>query len=246
MLGQSLLRVVISRQLGATELGLYYLAASLAFLPTDIAAQIVGEVAFPFYARLQNDILKATEAFKVILTSLAFLLLPMSALLISLAPSMVNNVLDERWIGTVLVIQVLTLANIIDMFGGTISPILKGIGHPDKVLVMETVQTLSLILIVWEFTKSFGVVGAALAWLPSVSLSQFVGYFYLRKILHNPFSNLGKPFTAIVFVSLLGAAVAYETSSVIPGLLWFHPALSSVILMGGVFLTLKDVSTWIH
>jgi O-antigen/teichoic acid export membrane protein len=54
--GGSILNVVISRQLGAVELGLYFLAAKLAFLPAELASEVAGSVAFPLYARLQSDI----------------------------------------------------------------------------------------------------------------------------------------------------------------------------------------------
>lgn len=216
--GQTILRLVISRELGAAELGLYYLAASLAFLPTDIASQIVGEVAFPYYARLQKDLRQATEAFKVILTSLAVLLLPMTALLIALAPSLVSDVLDERWAGSILIIQVLAFASLIDMLGETISPILKGTGHPDKVLIMEGAQSLLLILMVLVLTPAFGLVGAALAWLPSVAVAQLIGLFFLRKLLVQPFTRIKTPLLVVFFVSVLGGITAFTIDWVIPGI----------------------------
>jgi lipopolysaccharide exporter len=235
MAGQTILRLVISRQLGAAELGLYYLAASLAFLPTDIASQIVGEVIFPFYARLQKDLQQATEAFKAILTSLAVLLLPMSALLISLAPSLVNNVLDERWAGSIRIIQILALAGIIDMFGETISPILKGTGHPDKVMIMESVQSLMMISLVWSLTNSLGLIGAASAWIPSVAISQLVGLFYLRQILQKPFAKLGRPLGTVGIVSIMGGMTAYGISFILQGLLGFILAtFLAVAFMGGM------------
>jgi O-antigen/teichoic acid export membrane protein len=235
MLGQSLLRVTISRQLGSAELGLYYLAASLAFLPTDIASQIVGEVVFPFYSRLQKDLQQATEAFKAILTSLATLLLPMSALLISLAPSLVTNVLDERWVGSVKIIQILALAGIISMLGETLSPILNGTGHPDKVMIMESVQSLLMITIVWSLTKSLGIVGAALAWIPSIAISQVVGIFFLRKILDKPFARLGRPLWTVGMVSIIGGTTAYGIDFIVPGLLGFILAtFLAVAFMGSM------------
>jgi O-antigen/teichoic acid export membrane protein len=240
MIGQATLRLVISRQLGVTELGLYYLAASLAFLPSDIASQIVGEVAFPYYSRLQSDLQQATEAFKAILTSLAVFLLPVSALLFSLAPSLVNNVLDERWIGTIGIIQVLALANIIDMLGETISPILKGIGHPDKILVIEGIQSLVMITMVWSLTQYYGVIGAALAWLPSVIISQSVGIYYMRKILHKPFSKMGKPLSIIAFVSIFGGIIAYAIDLNVSGMFGFiSAALFASVFIGSLLLLLE-------
>jgi O-antigen/teichoic acid export membrane protein len=235
MIGQSLLRVAISRQLGAVELGLYYLAASLAFLPTDIASQIVGEVVFPLYARLQKDIHQATEIFKSILSSLAVLLLPMSALLISLAPSLVNNVLDERWTGSVRIIQILAIAGIIDMLGATVSPILKGVGHPDKVMIMESVQSLTMIALVWSLTSTFGLVGAASAWLPAVAISQLIGLYYLRQTLQKPFAQMAKPLWIVGLVSVIGGMTAYGISLILPGLLGLIlSAFIAGVLMGGM------------
>jgi O-antigen/teichoic acid export membrane protein len=240
MAGQSILRLVISRQLGAAELGLYYLAASLAFLPADIASQIIGEVVFSLYARLQKDLQQATEAFKMILTSLAVLLLPISALLISLAPSLVNNVLGERWDGSIRIIQILAFTSIIGMLGDTIAPILKGTGHPDKVLIMETIQSLTMIALVWGLTSSFGLAGATSAWIPSVAMSQVIGVFYLRKILVKPFTKLGRPLWIVWIISIMGGITAYGIDFIVPGLLGF--ILASVLataLMGGLLWFLE-------
>jgi O-antigen/teichoic acid export membrane protein len=235
MIGQSTLRLVISRQLGAAELGIYYLAASLAFLPTDIAGQIVGEVAFPYYSRLQSNLEQATEAFKAIILSLGIMLLPISALLISLAPSLVSEVLDERWAGSVVLIQILALANIIDIIGEIISPILKGIGYPDKLLFMESIQSLIMIVLVWSLTQSFGVLGAALAWIPAVAVAKMLGVYYLQKILEKPFANLGKPLWIVALVSLIGGLAAYGIDLLVPGLLGFILAgLLAAALMGGL------------
>ena len=53
----SVTQVVIAHQLEAFELGLYFLATKVAFLH-KFASQVVGEVAFPLYARLQGDRLR--------------------------------------------------------------------------------------------------------------------------------------------------------------------------------------------
>jgi O-antigen/teichoic acid export membrane protein len=65
--GSSVLRVVISRQLGTVELGLYFLSAKLAFLPAEIASEVIGDVSFPLYSRLQENLEKVTRAFQSLL-----------------------------------------------------------------------------------------------------------------------------------------------------------------------------------
>ena len=74
----SLTQVVISRQLGPTELGLYFLAAKLAFLPHELATQVVGDVALSVYARIQDDRTRTAKAFRSIFLGMTTVLLPMS------------------------------------------------------------------------------------------------------------------------------------------------------------------------
>lgn len=230
MLSQTMLRVVISRQLGAAELGLYYLATSLAFMPTDIANQIVGAVAFPFYSRLQKDPQEVTNAFRSILVSVAVLLLPISILMIAIAPTLVNDVFGPNWNGTVRIIQVLLIVNIFDVLGETIAPILNGTGHPNKILVMETLQSVVLMVAVSSLTSAYGAVGAAAAWLPATFSAQVAGLFFLRRILNKPLSGLSIPLLTIGVVSMIGAGIAIGIDFLISGWVGFVVASAAGFL----------------
>ena len=240
MLSQTILRVVISRQLGATELGLYYLATSLAFMPTDVANQIVGAVAFPFYSRLQKNVQEVTLAFKSILISVAVLLLPISLLMIAIAPTLINDVFGPDWKGTVGIIRVLLVVNIFDVLGETIAPILNGTGHPNKILVIETIQSIILMLGVSSLISSYGAVGAALAWLPATVSSQVMGLFFLRRILNKPFSGMFIPFISIGLVSLIGSLLAVGIDLLLPG--WIGLVLATtvgILVIGGLLWILE-------
>jgi O-antigen/teichoic acid export membrane protein len=233
MAGQATLRLVIARQLGAEELGLYYLAASLAFLPADVASQVVGQVAFPFYSRLQTDVRQVSLAFRSILTSLSALLLPACALLVALAPSLVENVLSPDWQGTAAIIRVLALASVVGLLGDTIVPILKGTGRPDRILVIEAFQSSLLIIMAWVLADQYGVVGAAMAWLPATGMAQIPGVAFLRQILRRPFAGLAMPIGAIAAVSGIAAVIALGIDRLLPGVLGLLLAgLTAVILIG--------------
>jgi O-antigen/teichoic acid export membrane protein len=135
--GAAVLRLVISRQLGTAELGLYVLGAKLAFFPAEVASDVIGEVTFPLYARLQSNLQKVTRAFQSVLTGMFVLLVPIAALLIVLAPSLVEYVLGPRWEDTVPVIQILAFAAIIGLLGDTVVPLLEGVGQPYKIVILE-------------------------------------------------------------------------------------------------------------
>lgn len=240
VLGNSVLRLVITRQLGTAELGLYFLGASLAFLPADVASQVIGDVTFSLYARLQGNREKATRAFTSVLTGLFAVLTPICTLLIALAPPVVENVLGPKWEGTVPVIRILALASMIGLLGETIVPILKGMGRPSKVVVMEGVQTLLLIAGVVFFTRYWGLAGAALAWLPAIAISQLIGSKYARDLLPHAFAGLLKPFSVIAGIAVVGALFASGIYQMIPGLTGLMLGIALTAAGTGLVLWIAD------
>ncbi|HKJ37547.1 MAG TPA: lipopolysaccharide biosynthesis protein, partial [Anaerolineales bacterium] len=193
MLGNFGLRIVISRQVGADGLGLYFLATSLAFLPSEVASEVVGTVAFPMFARLQSSLQQAARAFQAILTGLMALLYPICALIIVLSPVVVKDILGEKWNGTVPLIQILALVTMIGLLGDATIPLVKGFGQSYRVTQIELVQSSSLILIIWFFTSGYGVIGAALAWLPTIAFVQMLSIYFIWDIFHDPLKEARKP-----------------------------------------------------
>jgi len=234
MIGGNVLQVAISRQLGAAELGLYYLATQIAFLPYEVASEVVGSVAFPLYARLQKNLEQAVITFRAVFVSMAALLYPLCALIIALAPTLVEEVLGPSWEGTAPIIQVLTVAAVIGLLADTTAPIFQGLGRPSRITVVEFVQSSILIASVWTLAGNFGVVGAAAAWIPAYLIAQIVSVFFLVRLLERPFSGLGKPLVTITLISVVSAIAAATIDNMINGLPGFIIAagISAVITLG--------------
>jgi O-antigen/teichoic acid export membrane protein len=216
--GSAMLQAGIARQLGTTELGLYFLAARLAFLPYQIASEVVGVVAFPLYARLQSDIRQIDQVFQLSVKGMATVIFPVYALTITLAPSLVQDFLGPRWTGTAPVIQLLAFASLLGLLTDATIPLLKGLGLPHKVAVLETVQSFTLAFLSWHLADGYGLTGAAASWIPAVAVSQIVSGRFVCRLLRRPFAGLLTPITAVLIVSGLGAAIALEINSVLAGL----------------------------
>jgi O-antigen/teichoic acid export membrane protein len=232
LLAGNVMRIVISRQLGTTGLGLYYLATQLAFLPAEIASETFGNVAFPLFSRLKNDIAQATRVFGALFTSMAALLYPVCAFLIVFAPAITREVFGPSWAGTEQVIQVLALVTMVGIFGEATGPVLKGFGHPYKNSFIELIQSLLIISFVWLFTSRFGLVGAALAWLPAITVSQFISARFIQRVLDRPFMGLHRPVLAILSITLISALIALTVSSLFPSFLGL--VIAGVLFLGSV------------
>ena len=216
MAGNFGLRLVISRQVGAEGLGLYFLAAQLAFLPNEVASEVIGTVAFPLFARLQSRLEQAARAFQAILTGLMALLYPVCALIIVLSPVLVQDVLGEKWEGTVPLIQILGLGAMMALLSDATIPLVKGFGQSYRVTQIELVQASSLILMVWFFTSRYGTLGAALAWLPAIIFVQILCMYFIQDIFHGTLKEVRKPLLVILFATVVGAGISYMAIHVLP------------------------------
>ena len=218
MAGNFGLRLIISRQVGADGLGLYFLAAQLAFLPSEIASEVVGTVAFPLFARLQSNLEQTMRAFQAILTGLMALLYPICALIIVLSPVLVRDILGAQWDGTVTLIQILALVTMIGLIGDATIPLVKGFGQSYRVTQIELVQSSFLVFMIWFFTERHGTVGAALAWLPAITAVQILCLHFIWDIFRAHMRDVGKPLFAILLATLAGAGVSYVVIRILPNI----------------------------
>jgi O-antigen/teichoic acid export membrane protein len=216
--GGALLQLLISRKLGAAALGLYFMAGKIAFLPHEIGNQVVGSVAFPLYSRLQSDTHRTAEAFRAIFLGMSIVFLPIYAFIIALTPSLVQEALGVRWTGTEPLIQTLALVGIIGLFGDAVGPVLQGLGRPNRVVVLGVVQSMLLLLFVWNLQGRYGLVSVAFAWVPAIAVSQIISAIFIRQILPRPFSGIGQPLLVILITAALAGIIALGVTTILSGL----------------------------
>jgi lipopolysaccharide exporter len=233
-----ILRVVITRQFGTAGLGVYSMASQLAFMPGDVAGEAVGAVAFPLFARLQNDVRQATRVFQAMFSGLAAILYPVCALLVVLSPSLVSEVLGTNWVGTDSLIGILAIVVMFGIFGEVTVSVFKGFGQPYRIAILEVIQSSITITLIWILPQYFGLIGAALAWLPAIIVSQLMSARFLVRVLEQPFNNLYKPFLAILVSTAGCMSVAVIANQMIPGIV----GLGLSIVLGGLFTV---ASLWI-
>jgi O-antigen/teichoic acid export membrane protein len=137
----------------------------------------------------------------------------------------VAEILGPKWDGTEPVIRILALATMIGLFGDVVVPLLKGLGQPYKITVIELIQTILLITLVWGLANRYGTVGAALAWIPSVTASQIISAYFIRPLLQKSLVQLIRPLLAIIVAIIIGAMIALVIVQFVPGLVGFGLAI---------------------
>jgi O-antigen/teichoic acid export membrane protein len=229
-IGTSLaIRLVVTRQLSAADLGLYFLAGKLAFLAWDASNALVEKVAFPVYSRLQTNPAEAQRRFSFFLSAVFAFLIPASTVLIVVAPDLIEFVLGSRWEGTLPVIRVLAGVAMIGLFSDSAAPVLLGFGRPRGVAVVEAIQLVVLLATISPLLDRFGITGAALALFAGVAASQLAALVLLRHTLPTPFRGIPLRFATVGVATLAGGSAAWSVDTVFPGP---YGALASVGVAG--------------
>ena len=234
------LRIVISRELGAEGLGLYFLAVQLAFLPNEVATEAVGAIAFPLFARLQNEVARATRVFRAMFSVMAAALYPVCMLILVLAPSLTQDILGSNWLGTEDVIRVLSIVVMIGIFGDVGVSVFKGFGQPYRITILEVIQSSTTLAFMWILTKNFGLVGSALAWLPAIIFSQILCAIFLQKVLDHPLQGLHRPYMAIISATTLCSLIALAARNLWPGIIGSVIATIGGLISAAVLLWVAD------
>lgn len=102
--------VVTARWLGVGLLGLYERAYQLMTMPAVLVGQVLDEVLFPAMAQVQSQRDRLATAYRRCVAGVALLTLPLSAVLVVLAPEIVAVLLGPRWIGAVAPLRILAIA----------------------------------------------------------------------------------------------------------------------------------------
>lgn len=162
----------------SNALGIYSVAMSLASLPLEKLSPILTQVAFPAFAKIQNDHQKVGEYFLKAVRLFANVVFPVCGGIIIAAPEGVRLVLGDKWIGVIVPLQLLTLIVPLRCIGVLYSPALTGLGMP-RVAFMNVVVNASIIGMAFVVGAwSAGLLGLCYAWV--------VGYLLVFVVISGP------------------------------------------------------------
>jgi O-antigen/teichoic acid export membrane protein len=99
--------LVVGRLMGAAALGLYGRAYQFLMAPTNLLGTLTDNVLFPAMAAVQGEKERLARAYMRATAAIVMLTLPLSALLIVLAPEFIAVLLGPGWQGVVAPFQIL-------------------------------------------------------------------------------------------------------------------------------------------
>jgi O-antigen/teichoic acid export membrane protein len=89
--------LVVVRWLGVAALGLYERAYALMTMPATLIGQVLDDVLFPAIAQIQVDRARVATVYRRCVGAVALVSLPLSAVVVILAPEIIAVILGPRW-----------------------------------------------------------------------------------------------------------------------------------------------------
>lgn len=209
--------IIVGRLLGATILGYYQMAYRISNLSCTEITNLVSQITFPAYSKIQKDIYKLSNAYLLSLKLITFVSFLIAGIVIGLGFDFTRIVLGDKWLPMVVPMQVLILAGLARSIQATSGPLFYAIGKTKIDASVQAIRFLVLAALVYPLTIKWGIVGTSIAVFFSILIALIVSTIEILKILkfdkRSYFLSLIQPLicTIVTIITLLNIRFMIDT-----------------------------------
>jgi len=149
------------------QLGIYQVGLQVSLIPLKKITPELRRIAFPAYSKINNQLNKVAEYFIKSTRIICILVFPIFWGLGLIAEELIEVVLTNKWLESVLIIQVLCIALPFKLLDEISCSMLNAIGRADIILTNSLLTSLIFIIAIFMFIN-IGITGLAYAWLASI------------------------------------------------------------------------------
>lgn len=147
--------------LSATALGFYQYAYRIADMPSTEISEVIANVTFPAYSRLQDEPEQLRNALLRSLRIVGFATYPVAFGIALVAPSFVPVVLGPDWTPMIVTMQLLAVYGLLHALTRNFGSIWKAIDRPDITAKVGLIRVLCIATLIWPATARWGIEGTA-------------------------------------------------------------------------------------
>jgi teichuronic acid exporter len=156
--------LIAGKILGKTQLGYYAIAVQFALIPIDKLVSTISQVAFPAFSKVQNDPALLRRYYLKIVKFVAFASFPVCWGLFLIAESAVPLFLSDKWLPTVLPLQILSMVTAFRAIHLMNAPLEMAVGKPN-ITILNFVIIVSVLSLSFMIGSSYGLKGLAYSWV---------------------------------------------------------------------------------
>ena len=236
-------QILIGRFYKPSDLGYYSQARQFQQIPTGTISQVINSVAFPAYAKLQNNREALNNLFRQNVRLVAYLNTALMMLLASIAQPLIILLYSNKWIGSISYFQFLCIG-----FGTFLAihqcslSVLKAVGRSDYVLKLEIIKKILGVIFIIIGLKVLGIWGI----LYALALNSFIeiflnGYYLNKEIQYSGFKQLLDMIPSIIVASISGVISYFSWTLWLPQ----ESEIYSVLFASIVYVICYLLGSWI-
>ena len=204
----------VGHLMGAVALGAYVLAFNLASAPGLLLGNIINNVSMPAFSRVKHDPDLLKNAMATSLRAVSLILMPMSALLMTLARPLVLTLYGAKWIASAEVLSILSLYGAISIICVLFANMLTSLGKAKIILTVQLIWLGALVPAMALGVHRDGIVGAAMAHIAVILPLVLPSYlFVLKRATGVRLTTLAKAVLPPLLAALAAALAARVTAA---------------------------------
>ncbi len=205
----------IGRVLGAEALGFYGFAYTTANLPATHISRIIGQVLFPAYSEIQDDIETLRRVFLRTLHYVSVLSVPVAVGTIAFAGPFILTIYGDEWAPAIVPLQFLGIYGLVRSVAVNMGSVFKAGGKPSWLTYIAVGRLVVMGILLYPATKYYGIVGVSVL-SAVVSIIDFVISAALTNvIIRGRLSDYVRALWVPLGFSLVSAALAHWAYSLV-------------------------------
>ena len=161
---------IVGNMLGTAQLGIYNRAQQLSQYPKTFVDGVVNNVAFPLYSKINDDTQKLNSVVNKIIDIILLVLSYLAIVILLYAGSIVIIILGDTWVEMINPFKVIFIAYLMQTILFSFNPLIRSYGYTKNEFKFYIIKIAVMTLLLYPFTKMWGLVGAGLAILLAVIL----------------------------------------------------------------------------
>ena len=173
--------IAIGKEYKSSQLGYYTKATNFSDMIALTVNDIIGTVTFPVLSELQSEKEHMIAVYRKSLYFSAMMIFPIMILLVLLAKPLIIALLTEKWLPSVILLQILCLARMFTPLSAINMNLLNAIGRSDLFMKID-LSKIPLILIILAITIPISVKAIVIGGLIDTFICFFINTYYPGKL----------------------------------------------------------------
>ncbi|PIY94773.1 MAG: hypothetical protein COY68_01300 [Candidatus Levybacteria bacterium CG_4_10_14_0_8_um_filter_35_23] len=184
-LGENGDNIVVGKVLGSTSLGVYQMAYKLSILPISEVSDVVSQVVFPVFTKIEIDTKRLIKAFLKTTVVISLGSVVVGGIIYFFSSEIILIILGNQWISASPVVKILSLYGILRAISGPASALFLAKGKQSYVTYMVFVRFIVLAATIYPLVLVFGMIGAGYSALLSVLVEIPIIIYLISKIYND-------------------------------------------------------------